>query len=347
MRPKSLFRFDASPAIGGGHAVRSLALAKAMTSAGWDCRLAVSRTTTATIPALADADMPLIPLPDSGFAEPCTLTAAAPDGVDLLILDHYQCGRSYEERCRGWARHIAVIDDLPSRQHDCDILTDPTLGRETVAYRPLVPSRARILVGSKFAILRPAFAEARQAALERRQRLGPVERILVSFGMADPDNLAGRALIAIAESGIKAAVDVVLGASAPHRAKVEAAHRALPGGGAIHAYVEDMAGLMAQADLAIGAAGSSTWERCCLGLPTFMFVLADNQRDIALALERHGAAENLGTPEDSAFERLANRIAALARQADARARMSHAAAAICDGKGAQRLIETFVALAHA
>ena len=346
MPPKSLFRFDASSKIGGGHAVRCLALAKALVQAGWHCRLAIRGGTAATVPSLNGADLELVNLTGPVSAETSALSAAAPEGVDLLIVDHYRRDHDFERNCRGWARLIAVIDDQPIRTHDCDLLIDPTLGREAGDYKPLVPGGARILVGSEYAILRPSFAEARPKALDRRRTAQPLHRILVSFGMADPDNLAGRALGAIAKSGISAAVDVVLGSGAPHRAKVETAHRALPTGGNIHSYVEDMASLVAQADLAIGAAGSSAWERCCLGLPTLMLVLADNQRDIAIGLERRGAAENLGAPEAGAFDRLAGRIAALAEEPDQRARMSEAAANICDGKGSQRLIEAFAALDH-
>ena len=51
---------------------------------------------------------------------------------------------------------------------------------------------------------------------------------------------------------------------------------------------DDMAQRMVDADLAIGAAGSTSWERCCLGLPTVMMVLADNQKTIAKNLALDG-----------------------------------------------------------
>lgn len=347
MRPSCLFRFDASTAIGGGHAVRCLALAQAMAQEGWDCRFAYREGTAETVPTLAAIGQPAIRLTGPESAEPAALSAALPEGVTLLVVDHYERGRAYERACRGWAQHIAALDDRPTRPHDCDILIDPTLGREAADYRSLVPAGCTLLTGTDYAILRPAFARARKRALERRGTPKPVQRILVSFGMADPENLSGLALAAIAESGLHAAVDVVLGAEALHRAAIEAAHRALPGGGAVHAYVEDMAALMLEADFAIGAAGSSAWERCCLGLPTLHFVLADNQHDIALGLEQRGAAENLGPPDGGAADRLAARIAALGRQPEALAQMGRAAAAVCDGQGSGRLIEAFAALSNA
>ena len=268
-------------------------------------------------------------------------------GVDLIVVDHYERGQAFEAACRGWARRVAVIEDCPNRPHDCDILIDQTFARERATYAPLVPADCQILAGSNYAMLRGEFADARSAALERRRRGGPLARVLVSFGMADPDNLSGMALGAIAESGIDAAVDVVLGADAPHRAAVEKAHGALPGGGKVHAFVEDMATLMFGADLAIGGAGSTAWERCCLGLPTLMFVLADNQLDIAASLSGRGAAENLGAPDGAGAARLATRLRALAARPDRLVEMSEVAASVCDGLGAERVARAFVAMAQA
>jgi spore coat polysaccharide biosynthesis predicted glycosyltransferase SpsG len=202
------------------------------------------------------------------------------------------------------------------------------------------------MAGSDYALLRGEFARMRPTALSRRSG-GPLKRLLVSFGMADPENWAGMALSAIAESGIHAAVDVVLGTDAPHRAAVEKVHAALPGGGAVHAFVDDMAELMARADLAVGGAGTTAWERCCLGLPTLMFVLADNQEDIAASLAVRGAAEVLGLPDGGAVARLLSRLRALANNPAPLATMSEAAASVCDGLGAERVAQAFAALAKA
>jgi UDP-2,4-diacetamido-2,4,6-trideoxy-beta-L-altropyranose hydrolase len=318
-----------------------------MKRAGWDCRLAWRDPTLATVPAMATAGFPALRLDGPETDEFARMTSALPDGIDLLIIDHYERGKAFESACRGWARRIAVIEDRPNRPHDCDILIDQTFARERAVYTPMVPAGCKILAGSDYAILRGEFARARPAALERRRRVGPLGRVLVSFGMADPENLSGMALGAIAASGIEVAVDVVLGTDAPHRAAVAKTHDDLPGGGTVYAFVEDMAALMVEANLAIGGAGGTSWERCCLGLPTLMFVLADNQEDIAASLAARGAAELLGTPDGAAAARLAARLRALAVDPDQLADMGEAAASVCDGLGAERVAEAVAAMAQA
>lgn len=344
MSPIGLFRFDASAEIGGGHAMRCLTLARSMASAGWDCQFAWRDQTLETVPVLAKDEFASVRFDGPDSCEVEQLAVAHVDGVDLLVVDHYGRGKDFESACRGWAQHIAVVDDIPNRPHDCDILIDQTLGRRPRDYQHLVPVDCQILTGIEFAMLRPDFAAARPEALERRTQSRPISKILISFGMSDPQNLSAMALGAIADSGIEVAVDVVLGADAPHRASVETAHAALARGGAIYSFVDNMADLMVGADLAIGGAGSTAWERCCLGLPTLMFVLADNQRDIADALARIGAAENLGNVDHQAGARLSKRLDALVTEQDLVKGMGVAAASLCDGQGSQRVSKAIASM---
>ena len=342
-----MFRFDASQEIGGGHAMRCLTLAQALASHGWECRFAWRDQTLETVPALAGFETDVIRLDGSIADEVPQMKAAKPGGTDVLIIDHYGRDDSFEASCRGWADHVAVLEDLPTRKHDCDILIDPTLGRAPIEYDGLVPNQCRRLTGSEFAVLRPEFAAKRDEALGRRERSSGVSKALISFGMADPDNLSAKALRGIAESEIEIDVDVVLGADAPHRPAVEEAHSALPGNGSVHAFVDDMADLMVNADIAIGGAGSTAWERCCLGLPTLMFVLADNQQDIAEGLDDRGAARSLGRPDSEAHVRLAESLRALHTAPHLLAKMAKAAATICDGQGSVRVTQSIIALSAA
>lgn len=99
----------------------------------------------------------------------------------------------------------------------------------------------------------------------------------------------------------------------------------------------NMAELMSRADLAIGAAGGSAWERCCLGLPSLLVVMADNQRPGAEALERAGASLSLGWPDaiEETLPRAMREVFAPGRLFE----MSQNSAAICDGLGVQRVVE--------
>src|SRR3546814_11278725 len=76
-------------------------------------------------------------------------------------------------------------------------------------------------------------------------------------------------------------ITVVLGPTAPWRDRVRAITETMPWPTRLIIGAQDMAALIAEADVAIGAAGSSAWERCCLGLPTILWVLAANQPVVA------------------------------------------------------------------
>jgi UDP-2,4-diacetamido-2,4,6-trideoxy-beta-L-altropyranose hydrolase len=128
------------------------------------------------------------------------------------------------------------------------------------------------------------------------------------------------------------AIDVVIGASAPHRAAIEARLSALPQS-LLHVQTSRMAKLIMSADLAIGACGSSTWERCCLGLPTLVLVLADNQRQGAAALDATGVIVNLGEARDMTPGELAAAIAKLIADRAARAALSERSLALGAGTG--------------
>jgi RimJ/RimL family protein N-acetyltransferase len=162
-----------------------------------------------------------------------------------------------------------------------------------------------------------------------------VERILLSFGLTDPAGAAAKALEGILDAGTGARIDVILGRNAPGRERL----LELAGGNegvALREYVPDMAELMAETDLALGAAGTTSWERCCLGLPTILVVAADNQENNAAGLAAAGAALNLGRVDDSLPSRVREAVARLVADSEARREMSMAAAGLCDGLGAER-----------
>ena len=322
---RAVFRFDASPAMGAGHAYRCLTLAEALSRLGWHCHGIANREAVATVPALQHSP---------------AMTLASEDSVgaaDWLIVDHYGLDAAWETPRRCWAQAIMVLDDLADRRHDCDLLLDQTFGREGAAYDGLVPAGCRRLTGSDYALLRPAFARARPASLQRRAAARTLQRVLVSLGATDPENHTGEVLQGIAESGLAVAVDVVLGGAARHLEAVRAACAALPLDVRLHVDTAEMPRLMAAADLAIGAAGTSTWERCCLGLPSLLVVIAENQRAIAAAVSRAGAARLLAGPRPALAAQVAASLRGLVADPVALQALAVRAAAICDGRGCDRL----------
>jgi UDP-2,4-diacetamido-2,4,6-trideoxy-beta-L-altropyranose hydrolase len=328
--PLAVFRVDASPAIGGGHVMRCLALADALSARGWRCAFACSEETLSVIPSLAAS-----PHETNG---PDNMASAWPEGCSLLVVDHYGLDETFESACRPWAKRILVIDDLADRNHDCDILLDQTFGRAPEDYDGLVPGACLILSGSRYALLRPQFARARRRALSRRTGT-TAERVLVSMGGGDPDNVTSLVLKGLENSGIEARVDVVMGTAAPYLNDVRVQAAAMEPPAQVRVDVNDMASLMADTDLAIGAAGTTSWERCCLGLPSIVMVIADNQRLISEKLQQAGAAWVLGRFPAVDAKAIATAVSSLCADADSLLCMSNAAADVCDGQGARRVRE--------
>jgi len=332
----AIFRADASVSIGGGHIMRCLTLADTLSGAGWSCVFVVRPGTLETVSALERSQHECRLLDGSEAAEPEKMAKWWAGGAELLVVDHYGRGKRFESACRRWARRIMVIDDLADRAHDCDLLLDQTLGRSESDYASHVPESCRMLLGPKYALLRPQFASAREAALKRRAEGGPVRRVLVSLGSTDPDNVTSVVLQGIAKGEVDVSVDVVMGGGAPHSQAVRELVQKLPLNVTVHEGVSDMASMMADADLAIGAAGTTTWERCCLGLTSLAVVTAGNQFKVAAALEAAGAAKLLGRSGDVTVDGIAAALEEITADGAARGTMSECAARVCDGLGGTR-----------
>jgi UDP-2,4-diacetamido-2,4,6-trideoxy-beta-L-altropyranose hydrolase len=360
-----VFRVDASAAIGTGHVMRCLALARALGSAGHRCRF-ISRDLPGNLNHLIAQEghaLDILPAPNGpaphpsagdpphagwagvAWARDAAETAAllAADPPDWLVVDHYALDRRWEDAARPPGTRLAVIDDLADRAHAADLLVDQNLGRRARDYDGLVPEDALRLVGPSHALLRTEFGALRAAAIAaRRARLhendGAPGHILVSMGGVDLPDATGAALRALATvGGLRGSrVTVVMGSGAPALARVRAAAAALPLPCEVVVDSREMAALMARADLAIGGAGVTAWERCTLGLPAVTVTMADNQTMTAAALDDAGASVSAG----KAGEGLEGRLAAALRRLvppEARALTAEAAAAICDGAGAVRV----------
>jgi UDP-2,4-diacetamido-2,4,6-trideoxy-beta-L-altropyranose hydrolase len=331
--PTALFRCDASPQIGGGHVMRCLSLATALAATGWNILFAACAGSAATVPGLARVTLVDLDAHD----DPAELEAALGGRkIDLLVVDSYRLDAAYETACRSFAARVLAIDDLADRAHDCDFLLDQTLGRAPGDYAKRVPPACRLLLGTDYALLRPAFAKARAASLEARAHRKP-RRVLVSFGAADAHGLAPRVASALLAANADIALDVV-----PDRAgRDECARLAekYPGRLQTHFAVEAMEELMAAADIAVGAAGTMSWERCAMGLPSVVVVTADNQRLIAERLIAAGAAVNAGDWTRARPDAIAQAVLALAADDARRHAMAQAAARIVDADGAMRVAQ--------
>lgn len=261
--------------------------------------------------------------------------------IDWLIVDHYALDARWEKRLRRACTRLMVIDDLADRPHVCDLLLDQNLGRKPEDYAGLVPPGTTLLLGPRCALLRPEFAKARAESLARRKN-PRLKNILVTMGGIDKDNATGRVLDALDAAPLPAGVriTVVMGAKAPWLDEVRARATQMHLPTEILVGASNMAELMANCDLAIGAGGGTTWERCALGVPSIFVELAANQRSVIKAMQTTGAALGVGRVDDRAF---AKRLGeSLERLLDPQIRMqvSAACAELCHGDGAQTVATT-------
>jgi UDP-2,4-diacetamido-2,4,6-trideoxy-beta-L-altropyranose hydrolase len=354
---KIAFRVDASSQIGTGHFMRCLTLAGALKERGAQIRF-ISRhlpehlknmlaakgheflllnSSSSVAEAIADDIKHANWLGTSQHSDAKASIQALSDQVwKWLIIDHYALDARWESSLRKTAQNIMVIDDIADRQHDCDVLLDQNYYADMESrYVGKVPNHCKLLLGPRYALLRDEF---RQLHKQAKPRSGPVKHLLVFFGGVDADNYTGlvvEVLSGIAIPGLH--VDVVIGATHPNLLQIKAAcgrHKFI-----CHVQTDKMAELMASADLAIGAGGSASWERCCLGLPAVLVALADNQIDIARELGLFGACAYVGSSAEANMEILRHVIIDLVSKDDQLNRLSVKAFSLVDGLGVDRVCQ--------
>ena len=376
MMKSVVFRVDASLEIGTGHVMRCLTLADALSDEDTICTfitrlhdgnlIDVIQRRGYVVHVLSTADEGNLGLKGdytqdtSSFtapyhwlgatqiqdAEMCIphLVALQPD---WLISDHYALDAVWDLALAPYYRKLMVIDDLADRRHECDLLLDQTYGRDPEDYRDLVPDRCRLLCGSEYALLRPEFAALRAQSLARRAATWQLKHLLISLGGVDRDNVTGKVLRALRTSALPSdcRISVVLGPTAPWFLDVQNEARKMPWSTEVLVDVREMAKLMAESDLAIGAAGSTSWERCCLGLPSLVLVLAKNQLPGAVELQKVGAAVVVETQQQITI--FLKRLQVEDSVTEILTKLSEVAASVADGKGCQRTVKHLLESTHA
>jgi len=271
-----------------------------------------------------------------------TVEAACAQTSDAIVVDHYGLKANDETRLRA-GRKLITLDDAPGRLHDCDLLVDSALDRQPQDYEPWVPQGSLVVTGPSFALVRPEFAAARRKVLERRDRDGDVRSILVSLGLTDVGGITAQAVEAVLATGCDARILAVVGSAAPSLPRLRELSL-LHANLWVDVDVKAMAPVVGEADLALGAGGSSTWERCCLGLPTITLVLADNQMDMAARLQAQGVTQTLDARLPGFADQLVPALQGLVKDSAARRAMSAKASQLCDGLGAERTARKILSL---
>jgi UDP-2,4-diacetamido-2,4,6-trideoxy-beta-L-altropyranose hydrolase len=346
-----LIRCDASLSIGSGHVIRCRTLARELRRRGATVTF-ICRSQCGDLINLLEQEFSVLVLPERPLAamqmpqgEPlkgrefyaawlgCSqeqdaadcllaLTQAAMGTVHWLVVDHYGLDAQWEAHLLAGlagdaAPRLLVIDDLADRPHQADLLLDQNFfGPVTeTRYVGLVPDQCRQLLGPHYALLGPEYAQLHPLLPPRAE----LRRVLVFFGGVDSANLTGRALEALfAPELADLAVDVVLGLQCPHRQVVEELVARRPQT-TLHNPQPSLAGLIARADLTIGAGGATTWERACLGLPSLVITIADNQIPFVQALVQAGKVQLLGSAAAISAEQIRLALMAAIQQRSPRA----------------------------
>lgn len=344
-------RVDASRAIGTGHVRRMIALAGALRDCGAQVRF-ITRDLGLDVPAmLADAGSgcSLLSAPtgepvesdvphghwagvDQADDAADTLAALHAD-TDWIVVDHYGFdARWHRAVAQGAGCRIAVIDDLADRAIDADVVVDHNFaGDHRAKYADRLERRASVLGGPRFALLGPAYADA-----PRHQPRDMVGSIGIFLGGVDQANLSATALDAIDLTGFHGPVEIVSTAANPNLAELRARAAQRPATTVV-TDLPDLAAFFARHDVQIGAGGGATWERCCIGAPTLLLVVADNQLAVAPALRDTGVVATPDPIRALDAPALAAALGPLLTDAGHRQSLSRRSRELVDGLGARRV----------
>ncbi|BBP43087.1 UDP-2,4-diacetamido-2,4,6-trideoxy-beta-L-altropyranose hydrolase [Thiosulfativibrio zosterae] len=357
---KVVIRVDASITIGTGHVMRCLALAAGLRLKGANVVFICRNHPSNLISMLRDKSWPVHMLDsqqnDQLASAKQTNSVLKHDkwlGVsqmqdaieckhilktikpDWLIVDHYAIDQAWQMELQPYYKKLMVIDDLGDRQHLCDLLLDQNYGSTQVKYQNCVPDYCKAITGPRYALLRTEFAEWRDISLRRRSKCTQLKSLLVTMGGVDADNLTGQILKQLKSLSLKTVEEIVVIAGV-HLETVKKQAVSMPIKTIVKTHVSNMAELMSKADLAIGAAGGTTWERACLGLPSIQLVIAFNQRDVAEQLEQAGVVKTADNPKDI--------LSLIVHSEDWMLSVSQKSALLCDGLGVDRVIEQLLNL---
>lgn len=283
-----IIRTDASIQIGSGHVMRCLTIAESLKRQGCLVSFWMDPLQGNLINYVKE----------QGFEH--ILEA---EYADLYIVDHYGIDEKWENIHRKYTNKIMVIDDLANRSHDCDLLLDQNVVPNfEKRYKTLIPQNCKTLLGPKYLILRDEFIKARQLLNGERRN---VERLLIFMGGTDPTNETMKVLRALTEtSHIFYHIDVVVGNGNTQKDVIKKICEER--GYHYHCQINYIANLMQQADFSIGAGGSTTWERCYVGLPSSSTMVAENQRQATKYAAELGAVLNLGWHNEVTVETYTN-----------------------------------------
>jgi len=335
---KVVFRVDASLQMGTGHVMRCLTLANELKQQNHEI-VFICRELTDNLILLINYPVLVLQKNDNFQSDGLYLNwlgvtqeqdaeqtiKVIPKNIDLLIVDSYALDEIWHKQLKPYTKKIMVIDDLADRQFDCNVLLNQNLGTQIEDYKDKVLNNCELLLGCDYALLRPEFPNLREKALIKRKNTKVIKNILISMGGSDITNKTYDILQEVSDD---LNIVVILGGISPHNKMIKNYAKSKKNVKVV-VDADNISSLMFDADLAIGAGGSTSWERCCLGLPTLLYVLAENQRKIAGNLEQLGAVKIVDNLKVN-LQNILNNFSFWQI-------MSEKAQTVCDGIGVKRI----------
>ncbi len=334
-----VFRTDASEEIGSGHIMRCATLADALQKNGHSvlfiCRQLLGNMTDWLSARFNTYLLKGEPEDDAFETKQVILVRGVKP--DWLIVDHHQLDATWEATLKPVVQKLMVIDDLANRPHDCDVLLDQNyFPGMPERYQKLLPATADTLLGPSYALVRPDFLKHRpQAPLEPSSQ----KRILVFFGGSDPTHETEKALSALENLlSPNLHLDVVVGSINPRKEEIKRRCERTQNT-TYHCQVDNMAALYSHANIAIGAGGISIWERCCIGTPSIVITVADNQVKIVESMAKEGYLHYLGNSADVSAKQIEISAKCMLENLDWQLALREKRMKLVDGQGTRRIIE--------
>jgi UDP-2,4-diacetamido-2,4,6-trideoxy-beta-L-altropyranose hydrolase len=344
-----LIRADASVSIGTGHIMRMIALGQAWQVQGGEVHFLCAEITSALEERLASEGFQLSRISAVlGSKEDLeqtthliTDTLQADRQNARVVLDGYHFGADYQHGIKAAGFKLLVVDDYGHADfYHADWVLNQNISAREELYAKRSPD-TKLLLGPKFAMLRKEFL----AYKGWQREISPLaKKILVTLGGSDPDNVTLKVIQTLIDLGLHA--KVVIGGSNPHLREIENFIQSQKDSTALIEVIvnaTNMPELMAWADVAVAAAGSTCWELAFMGLPNLVFILADNQVEIAEGLAARQVAVSIGSPSSGALVSFKEKLGQLPASHAERYRISQVSYELVDGSGAKRVLAGMVA----
>ena len=336
MTMQVVFRADGGADVGAGHIQRCRALAQALVLSGSNCLFASTPESQTLLPEDACRQFTWTDVQPDADAQ--AVGRSVSRLVDWLVVDHYGLDAKFEQSARAWAKRIMVIDDVPGRQHDCDLLLDQNQTNEK-AWRNLVPPMAAVLAGPRYALLRREVSDVIAARGARQSR------VVLVFGASDPHSMTERLLPSVVEALPDSwTLDVVAGPANTRHETLRAMCASL--GAEFHHAPRDIVAIFAQSRIAITAGGSTCWELCALGVPILVVVDSNNQEGVAFTVTSAGAGVPFRGSDADMAQKLARSVRELVADPERQKRMGQVGRSLVDGQGPRRVVDAMLAKAQ-